>query len=90
MVTMQKSVMIYAYRRRDLMAQTAEIFAKNLKIIRLARKLSRRKLAARVGIHKSSIDRYEAGTRQPDLNTIKALAEALHCSVADLFGEGLI
>lgn len=90
MVTMQKSVMIYAYRRRDFMAQTAKTFANNLKTIRLTRKLSRSKLAKRVGIHKSSIDRYEAGTRQPDIDTIKALAEALHCSVADLFGEGLI
>jgi transcriptional regulator with XRE-family HTH domain len=58
----------------------------NLKAIRLSHNLSQEKLASMIGISQQAIQKYEAGTSEPDLENLKRLAASLNCSVDYLIG----
>lgn len=60
-------------------------FAENLTRIRREKNLSRKDVADFMRCHKTTIDRYEQGKREPDIATIKELAFLLECSVSELF-----
>lgn len=49
--------------------------------------LSQEELAQRVGINQQSLSRMEKGKLAPRFERLRALAEALHCTVPDLFRE---
>lgn len=43
-------------------------------------------LAARLGVDRSTVAQWETGARTPTTDKLPALAEALGCGIADLFG----
>lgn len=59
------------------------MFSKNLKYYRLKLRLSKRELAAMVGVTPVAIGNYESGSRRPSMEILKALAEKLNVGVAD-------
>lgn len=59
------------------------MFGKNLKYYRLKNNLSMKELADLVQISPMAISYYEKEERRPDMQIIKALAEALHIKVTD-------
>lgn len=60
---------------------------KRLREIREARQLSLRALQEASTVAVSNLFRYEAGTGDPRLSTMRKIAKALKVSVADLIGE---
>ena len=60
---------------------------KNIRKYRVSRGMSQAELAQRVGKKRSAIGNYESCVREPDLDTLNALAEALEVSVIDLLSE---
>ena len=58
-----------------------------LREYRLKRGLSQAELAQRAGKKRSAIGNYESGAREPDYDTLIALARALEVSVAQLLDE---
>lgn len=63
------------------------MFNKNLRYYRLKNNLSMKELASKVGVTTMAISYYESGERKPNMETIKALAEALGIRVADFLGS---
>ena len=61
-----------------------------LKILeyRQAKGMTQEKLSSLSGIRRSNISRYENGRRVPKLSDIKSIAEALNCTIDELFEEG--
>ena len=59
----------------------------NIRKYRVARGLSQAELAERIGKKRSAVGNYESGTREPDYDTLSALAAALEVSAVDLLGE---
>jgi transcriptional regulator with XRE-family HTH domain len=55
-------------------------FAERLVALRKERRLTQRALAQMIGVHLSQLRRYEAGTSQPTLETLRKLAVALQVS----------
>ncbi len=49
--------------------------------------LSQAQVAAAIGTHKGTYQRYESGDREPPLSTARAIAEALDMSLAELAGQ---
>ncbi len=56
---------------------------KNLKYYRLKKNMSKKELAASVGITPMAVSYYESGERKPGMDTIKALAEVLDVKISD-------
>jgi transcriptional regulator with XRE-family HTH domain len=56
-------------------------FSRRLRQFRNAALLTQTELAARAGIHRATVSRYEAGTFEPTWAHVKALAAALGLSV---------
>lgn len=54
---------------------------------RKERGLSRRELAALIGVNEISFGAYATGTRLPSVDKILTLAKALDCSITDLVGD---
>lgn len=54
---------------------------------RLERGMSQAQLAEKAGRKRSAIGNYESGAREPDYDTLTALARALEVSVSALLGE---
>ena len=61
---------------------------RNIRKYRAARGMSQAELAERIGKKRSAVGNYESGTREPDYDTLAALAGALGVSAVDLLGEG--
>lgn len=59
-------------------------FANRLAAVRKQRGMTQQTLADTVGIHVTQLRRYEAGTNQPTLDVLRALAVALAVSADDL------
>jgi len=59
---------------------------KNLKMIRISRGMSQEALAKAIGVTQQAIWNYENGIREPDLDTLRKLTEALDCTLEDLIG----
>ena len=58
-----------------------------LKAIREQRGFSLRALKGASGVAVSALAKMEGGQGDPQLSTLKKLAEALRCTVAELIGE---
>ena len=58
---------------------------KTLKVERVKAGLTQRELAAKLGIGQSAVSMWEQGERVPPSAKLPALAEALNCSIDDLF-----
>lgn len=56
-----------------------------IKALRLGRGLTQQQLADKLNINRSTISNYENGNREPRLNELTAIAEALGVST-DIFG----
>lgn len=60
---------------------------KNIRAMRVNRGMSQAELAERIGKRRSAVGNYENGTREPDLDTIAALADVFRVSISDLVGD---
>lgn len=59
-------------------------FAERLSAVRAVRSLTQQQLADAAGIHVTQLRRYEAGTAEPSLRVLHALAVALSASADEL------
>lgn len=59
-------------------------FEKNLKRLRSQRNLKQEDLAEQLSVTRQTVSGWETGRRQPDLDTLKKLAEALNVDVHEL------
>lgn len=67
------------------MPKLAEQFGKEVKLRRKARKMTQAELGEAAGLSEVWLRRIERGTGAPSFDAIEALANALGCTVADLF-----
>ena len=58
-----------------------------IRIIRKKRGISQSQLADELDITRSAVGNYERGVREPDVDTIEAIADILDVSIADLMGR---
>ena len=63
-----------------------EKFNENLKIARERIGISQKELAEKVGVAKSTYSLYESGNREPNVQTIKKIADILNVSADELLG----
>ena len=59
-------------------------FNDNLKEARLRSGLSQKEVAENIGVAKSTYSLYESGNREPNVNTIKKIADCLNVSADTL------
>ena len=62
-------------------------FSKNLSRERKARGLSQEELAARLGVSRQAVSKWETGEAAPDLSKLLALADALDLPLDTLCGR---
>lgn len=55
-----------------------------IKQIRLSKNLTQQQLAEKIGVNQKDISRWETGERNPKLDKLKLIAEALECKLDDL------
>lgn len=60
---------------------------KNLKELRIEKKIKQSELAAILGTSQQAISKYENGSAQPDIETQIAIADFFGCSIDYLFGR---
>lgn len=63
------------------------MFARNLKYYRLKKSMTKKDLAARVGVSSMSITHYENGERYPEMDIIKKLANTLDVNLIDFIAS---
>lgn len=63
------------------------MFSKNLKYYRLKKNMTKKELAALIGVSSMAISYYESGQRNPDMDTIKKIASALGIRVSDFLSR---
>lgn len=63
-----------------------EQFNENLKDARIQRGLSQKEVAESIGVAKSTYSLYESGSREPNVQTIKKIADVLNISADTLLG----
>lgn len=56
--------------------------------IRKRKGIKQKELAAKLGIAANTLSQYEAGSREPDIETTKKIARELDVSVDELVGKG--
>lgn len=56
----------------------------NLREIRQKKGISAKELAAKMAVNVNTISRWETGAREPDIPTLKRLAEIYECSIDEL------
>ncbi len=61
----------------------------NIKFFRKQKGLTQKQLAEKIGSTDSAVTRYESNAREPNIETITKIAEALECTVNDLLGLNL-
>lgn len=61
-------------------------FNENLKIARERKGLSQKDIAEGIGVAKSTYSLYESGNREPNVQTIKKIADMLNVSADELLG----
>jgi transcriptional regulator with XRE-family HTH domain len=72
-------------KHRRAMPDPLDIFATNLRRIRLERGLSQERLAHRADLHVTHVAKIERSEREPGVRTISKLARTLEVSAAELF-----
>jgi len=60
---------------------------RRLRELRQRKALSLYQVAARLGVHFSTIGKYERGVRRPDIETLRRLAAVYEVDVAELIGD---
>jgi transcriptional regulator with XRE-family HTH domain len=63
------------------------IVGRNIKKFRRSSRLSQESLATRCGIYRTYLSRIEAGTANPTLLVLFALASSLNVDICDLFSD---
>ena len=63
-----------------------EYFYENLKLAREQKGLSQKDVAEKIGVAKSTYSLYESGNREPNVQTIKKIANVLDVSADELLG----
>lgn len=63
-------------------------FNENLKNVREQKGMSQKDVAEKIGVAKSTYSLYESGKREPNVQTIKKIADVLNVSADDLLGIG--
>lgn len=63
-----------------------EKFNENLKLARERKGISQKDMAANIGVAKSTYSLYESGNREPNVQTIKKIADILNVSADELLG----
>ena len=63
-----------------------EYFNENLKWAREQKGLSQKDVAEKIGVAKSTYSLYESGNREPNVQTIKKIADVLGVSADELLG----
>ncbi|WP_251393100.1 helix-turn-helix domain-containing protein [Mediterraneibacter agrestimuris] len=63
-----------------------ENFKENLKEARIKSGLSQKEVSENIGVAKSTYSLYESGNREPNVNTIKKIADVLNVSADTLLG----
>lgn len=63
-----------------------EKFNENLKIARERKGLSQKEISEIVGVAKSTYSLYESGNREPNVQTIKKIADVLNVTADELLG----
>ena len=63
-----------------------EKFNENLKEARIKKGLSQKEFADNIGVAKSTYSLYESGNREPNVQTIKKIADFLGISADELLG----
>lgn len=61
-------------------------FGMRIRLARIAKRMKQEELGALIGKSTSTISCYESGKIQPGIETVKALADALGVSAAELAG----
>lgn len=61
-------------------------FNDNLRIARERRGFSQKEMAEKIGVAKSTYSLYESGNREPNVQTIKKIADILNVSADELLG----
>ncbi len=61
-------------------------FNENLKNARERKGISQKDVAEKIGVAKSTYSLYESGNREPNVQTIKKIADVLNVSADDLLG----
>lgn len=64
-------------------------FPAQLKAIRQERHMKQREVAEHLGIRVRSYQAYEGGTREPDIDTLIALADFFGVTLDDLVGRNM-
>lgn len=62
-------------------------FKEMLKYLRLGENLSQSELAEKLGVAKSTISMYEVGKREPDFETLEAIADLFNVDMNFLLGK---
>ena len=62
-------------------------FSDMLGFLRKRRNLSQKELSERIGVSRSTIGMYEAGEREPDFETLEALADVFNVNMDTLLGK---
>lgn len=60
---------------------------KRLKAARIAKGVTQTELAERIGVTAQAVSSFEKGTKEPKMEMVKRIAEALGISVAELYGR---
>ena len=63
-----------------------EKFNENLKMAREQKNLTQKEVADSIGVAKSTYSLYESGEREPNVQTIKKIADTLNVSAVELLG----
>ena len=63
-----------------------EHFNENLRVARERKNMTQKDVADNIGVAKSTYSLYESGNREPNVQTIKKLADLLNVSADDLLG----
>src|SRR5262245_41013882 len=74
-------------KRRIKHGAIVEAFAERLRLLRLARGMTQRDLAARANVTLSYISRLESGGAAPGIDLLERLAVALQVQLTDLLPE---
>lgn len=61
-------------------------FNENLRIARERRGLTQKEMSEQIGVAKSTYSLYESGNREPNVQTIKKIADVLNVSADELLG----
>ena len=62
----------------------------NIRRIRIARNMTQKELAARLGCTDAAVSNYERATRGLEYETLLKISEALDCTVNDLVDQSLV